>query len=124
MKKTSIVAVLLVVLLAACSGRPGERSGPRNLITGQELSSVASADLYLAVQSLRPQWLRQMSRQSIYQNEQIWVYMDDLRLGGLDQLKQIMPASVESVQFLTGLEATQRWGLDHGHGAIVVKSRR
>jgi hypothetical protein len=50
--------------------------------------------------------------------------MDDLRLGGLDQLKQIMPAAVESVQFLTGLEATQRWGLDHGHGAIVVTSRR
>jgi hypothetical protein len=124
MKKSGIVAVLLVVLLTACSGRPGERSGPRNLITGQELSSVASADLYLAVQSLRPQWLRQMSSQSIYQNEQIWVYMDGLRLGGVDQLKQIMPASVESLQFLTGLEATQRWGLDHGHGAIVVTSRR
>jgi hypothetical protein len=124
MKKIRLAAVLLAVLLTACSARPGERTGPRNLITGQELSSAASADLYLAVQSLRPQWLRQMSRQSIYQNEQIWVYMDGLRLGGVDQLKQILPAIVESVQFLTGLEATQRWGLDHGHGAIVVTSRR
>jgi hypothetical protein len=32
--------------------------------------------------------------------------------------------SVSEIRWLDANEATLRWGLDHGHGAIVLSTRR
>jgi hypothetical protein len=51
------------------------------------------------------------------------VYLDGSLMGGLDQLKAISVRSIASIRFLDGLEASNRWGLNHGMGAIVVSTR-
>lgn len=51
------------------------------------------------------------------------MYLDDSLLGGPDYLKQIAVSSISSIRFVDGLDASNRWGLDHGMGAIVVLTR-
>lgn len=115
-------ALAALVLLAACSGT-GERQAERtdrNLLQSDEIRKSGTSDALSAVRMLRPQWLRHRGVSSINLRESIKVYMDNTLVGGPDYLRQITTSSVESMRYMDGLEATQRWGLDHGVGAIMV----
>jgi hypothetical protein len=120
------VGFLLVLLLTACASQPaGERAerGGRAVLNATEMLATGYTDLYQVIQSLRPEWLRAQGATSFRGQEQIQVYLDGNQMGGVEALRQIATRSISSVQFLTGLEATQRWGLNHGMGAIVVSTR-
>lgn len=111
-------ALAALVLIAACSGT-GQRQGARtdrNLLESEEIQQSGTSDALSAVSTLRPQWLRQRGSAS----ESIKVYVDNSLVGGTDYLRQITTSSVESMRYMDGLEATQRWGLGHGTGAILV----
>jgi hypothetical protein len=124
---TPDLAPVFLLLLAACATVPGQRRGPSGdykVITEEEIRAAGYTDAFRIVQSLRPQWLRSRGVTSLTQRETIKVYLDGSLLGGPDQLQQITAASISSVRFYDAIEATQRWGLDHGQGAIVVSTRR
>jgi hypothetical protein len=120
------VMLLLAMLVSACSSTPiperAERGG-RAVLTHTEIHATNLADAFAVVQSLRPQWLRTPGANSFGASDQVQVYLDGNRMGGIDQLRQIATRSIMSMQYLTGLEAAQRWGLNHGAGAIVVSTR-
>ena len=114
-----------LLLLVACAAVPAQRrtsSLDHNVITAEEMRAVGLPDAFRVVQSLRPQWLRPRGSTSLAR-ETIKVYLDGSLLGGPDQLQQIAVSSISSIRFFDGNEATQRWGLDHGPGAIVVSTR-
>lgn len=123
-------AWMRVVTLAAAtvgctghnSGERGERGG-RSVISAAQMQATGHADMYQVIQSLRPEWLRQQGATSFRGQEEVLVYLDGNRMGGVESLRQIVTRSVSTAQFLSGLEATQRWGLNHGMGAIVVSTR-
>jgi hypothetical protein len=120
-----MVALLLAATMAACASTPAsERSerGGRAVLTTVEIQGASYADAFSVVRALRPEWLRSTPN-SFRSSEQIQVYLDGNRLGGVEQLQQISTGSIKSMQFLTGLEAANRWGLNHGAGAIVVSTR-
>jgi hypothetical protein len=94
------------------------------MITLDEMRTAGYQDVLTTVQSLRPNWLNSRGESSITQQESIKVYLDGSLLGGPEYLSQITTRSISTIRFLDGLEATQRWGLDHGLGAIVVSPRR
>jgi hypothetical protein len=50
------------------------------------------------------------------------VYLDGVRMGGIDQLRTIDVRPVTYIRFFDGIAATARWGLDHGAGAIYVST--
>jgi hypothetical protein len=52
------------------------------------------------------------------------VYLDGSLLGGTESLRQITTRSISTIRYLNGLEASERWGLDHDLGAIVVTTRK
>lgn len=117
----------ILLLLAACSAAPGQRrSSPvdLNLITTEEMQATRYSSAFQVVQSLRPQWLRLRGPTSFSARESIKVYLDGSLLGGPEQLQQITTKSISSIRFLDSNEATLRWGLDHGQGAIVVSTRQ
>ena len=116
------MAILLAVM--ACSSRQTSSTSGlnRNLITTAELQKAGYTDGFMAVQSLRPHWLQVRGR-SMRGGETIKVYLDGSLLGGVDQLRQITTRSISSMRYYNGLEASERWGLDHGQGAIVVSTR-
>jgi hypothetical protein len=87
------------------------------------MDASGHSDVLSLVQSLRPRWLRVRGASSIAGRETVQVYLDGSRLGGPESLRQLSTHSIGSLRYLDGLEATQRWGLDHGAGAIVVSTQ-
>lgn len=121
-----VLVSALFPLLAACaivSGRRESGADERNVITTDELRAAGFADAFRVVEALRPQWLRTRGVTTLTGRETVKVYLDDLLLGGPEHLQQITTTSISSIRYLDGNEATQRWGLDHGHGAILVLTR-
>lgn len=120
------VVLVLCIMVAACSARSGGRTAVADLdvITTAEMDGSGHADAYSLVQSLRPQWLRVRGTSSVNGVDFVRVYLDGSMLGGAEYLRQISTHSIASLRYMDGLEASQRWGLDHGAGAIMVSSLR
>lgn len=121
-----LLAPAFVLLVAACAAVPAERresGAAHNFIATAELQASGITDAFGVVQTLRPHWLRPRGATTLTGRESIKVYLDGLLLGGPEQLHQITTRSIASIRFLDANEATQRWGLDHGQGAIVVSTR-
>lgn len=116
----------LLLLVAACS-KPAPSGSPaqyRNTLSAEEMLRAGYPDAFTTVQSLRPAWLQRRGATSLRGGTSIKVYMDGSLLGGIEQMRQVMTRSISSIRYLDGLEASERWGLDHGQGAIVVTTRR
>jgi hypothetical protein len=121
---STVMIAMLLATAAGCSSSPrnGAQPNPR-LLTAEEMLQSGYSDAFSVVQSLRPQWLRVRGVTSIANPEAVRVYLDGSLMGGLDHLRSISIRSISSIRYLDGLEATNRWGLDHGMGAIVVTTR-
>lgn len=112
----------LLPLLAGCSSS-GQKQGTRmdrNRLDTQEIQAGGFSDAFTAVRTLRPNWLSHRGVSSINLRESVKVYVDNTLVGGPEMLRQITVNSINSMRFMDGLEATQRYGLDHGVGAILV----
>lgn len=120
-----VLAALLAGFVVACSSTPRQRTTSRQqrVITMEEIDAVRYSTAFEVVEALRPQWLRTRGTTSFRARESVKVYLDDSLLGEPAQLRQITARSISSIRFMDGTEATTRWGLDHGHGAIIVSTR-
>ena len=115
------------VLVVACSAGAGSDSNPapRGVLTSEMVLETQESDLLAAVQRLRPQWLRARGAARISGgNLTVTVYVDDVRRGDVSFLRTIRIEGVNQVQFLTGAEATTRWGTGVAGGVILVSLRR
>lgn len=54
--------------------------------------------------------------------DKIIVYMDDVRLGGVDTLRDVPVDGLTSARFFDAREATLRYGTGHAHGAILLST--
>lgn len=127
LKERAVLVVATMVLTMACSSASGARPGSasqQRLITTQQIDAIHYSTAFEVIEALRPQWLRPRGRTSLNMRESVKVYLDDSLLGEPDQLRNITTRSIGSIRYLDGNEATQRWGQDHGHGAIMVSTRR
>jgi hypothetical protein len=122
--RAALLLTILAMAGAACGS--GERGAPRpnqRMLLAEEMVAAGYNDAFSAIQSLRPHWMRARGATSFNSQEAVKVYLDGSLMGGLDQLKAISVRSIASIRFLDGLEASNRWGLNHGMGAIVVSTR-
>ena len=124
-------ATLMVVLgAAACaSSGGGSGAGPKpgpNLITAEEIARVNAQNAYDAVLKLRPAMLRQ--RQVASANAQasgdLVIYVDNTRLGDVEQLRQISTATIAAMRYFSASEAQTKWGSGHPGGVIEVLTKR
>lgn len=118
-----IVCLLVVSSVVGCAGgmrTADETSGDRSLITQEQIRSRHFNTAYDAVRSLRGNWLVERGKSSLTRPVEIQVYVDGVRVGGVALLKDIATEAVQSIRFFSGIEATTRWGTDHGRGAIFV----
>jgi hypothetical protein len=102
---------------------PPRHSRDRNLISGEEVETSTTSNALQLVQALHPQWLRGHGQDSFQRPTSVVVYQDGMRMGGADVLRNISRQSVAEIRYLNGIEAGQRWGMDHGSGAILVTTR-
>ncbi|MBW3654940.1 MAG: hypothetical protein KY444_02460 [Gemmatimonadetes bacterium] len=128
-------ALLICLLAAACAPAPGATAGapatsrtdaPRRerdplRITMAEIREAAPSDALQLVQRLRPQWLRdQVSGDPGSMADDVVVYLDNTRMGGRAQLRQIQSRTIGRMEFVEGRIAARRWGVSHALGAILV----
>ena len=121
--KRWLVVIAAGAVMAGCGGAARSAvPANRNELTKEDIREYSNA--YMAIQSLRPLWLKGRGASSLRRNETVKVYLDGSLLGNAENLRQITVISIGSIRFLDGLEASSRWGLDHGNGAIMVMSRK
>ena len=120
----SPVLLLVLALAVGCStNAAGTRAGRSDTITLDDLRSANPTNLYDAVRTIRPNWLRARSPNSVQRPGQVQVYFDDTRLGGVETLRNVPVQGVAYIRWFDPISASSRWGLDHEQGAIVVSTR-
>jgi len=121
MKRAVVVAGAVLVALTACgstqAGKPTARAN-RNLITAEEIATISVSDGWEVVDRLRPAFLKTHGTLT-----PPVVYLDGMPDGELESLHRIQPSSIQSIQFLDPLQATQRYGRAAGGGAILVTTK-
>lgn len=120
-----LLAVGVLTFASACAPRAANNtpSTDRSVLTRDEMDRGHYTNVYDAVAGLRRNWLQTRGTDSANRPSEVRVYMDNVLLGGTDNLRNITPASVAFVRFYDGIAATTRWGTDHGAGVIFVSSR-
>ena len=130
MRCRSLVFVMLsVAALAACSSaaQGGRQVTNQNELTIEQIRDSGARDALEAVERLRPLWLRTRSQSSVNAPNTILVYVNTVRLGGLDALRGYPLDAVTKISFLTASEATNRLpgaGSSVVDGAIVISTRQ
>ena len=111
----------------------------RSFLGTEEIRSAAATNAYELIYNTRMQWLITRGQNTIGEatqgtahsdfvitvtpgRDRIIVYMDDIRLGGVDALHDISTDLLTSAEFLDAREATQRYGGGHLHGAILLST--
>jgi hypothetical protein len=136
------VGALLLLLAGCASGGagPGSERGDRSVIQRAEMETSTATNAYALIQSRRPNWLRTRGTQSFREQGQvrgqgereaasvvpgeltIVVYLDNAKLGSINELRGVALDNVRYIRFLDAAAATQRWGGGHTHGAILVST--
>jgi hypothetical protein len=132
MRRTLSLLFLAVALLlpAAVYAQDSAKAKPKikrnpDVISMQEIEATTDAhDAYELVKRLRPLWLTMRGVGSInLPVAELAVYVNGVRMGGPDALRDIPRTGVAEMRFLRATDATQRFGTGHENGAILVTSR-
>ena len=133
-RQRSLVIAALAVVVAGCAsgGHRPLANGNSNVITTEEIAAQSSAtNAFEVIQRLRPSFLR--TRGAVhgapsasgnrFEPVDLVVYMNDSRLGGSDNLRQIPISEVLEIRYFSAADATTKWGTGHSAGAIQIVSR-
>ncbi len=120
----SVDPVTNTVLRGSAPGARAARTD-RQLLTRDEIRSTQFTNAYEVVRALRGNWLRVRSADSFAKSQVLQVYLDMQRLnGGVEELRLMQPANIASIRFMDPIQASARWGMDHGAGAILVTTAK
>lgn len=122
------IAIALMLALGACGPTTSGKAAPRNrnLITADEIAAANAATAYDVVKRLRPEFLRTRGVTPAHgmQAPSPVVYVDGSLYGPLSTLSSITASSIHSIEYLNAMDATQRFGINHDAGAIMVVTVR
>ena len=99
------------------------RTSPLRHITADDITKSKAHNAYEIVSRHRPQWLRRRGVSSMVLQGGIRVYLDERKMGGIEELRDINADMIGSIQYLDGVEATLRFGTGNGDGAILISTR-
>jgi hypothetical protein len=115
----------LAVLLVGCATNPpGGRAprGDRDVVTEEQLNEQNFPSAYDAVEALHSNWLQSRGPDSFSNPTEVWVYLDNVKLGDVSTLRTIHPRTIREIRHYDGTQATARWGIGHGAGVIFLTS--
>ncbi len=118
-------ALLVVLLGLGCAGsaRPGRTHPDLQVIDQADLVANHFLDAYEAVEALRSNWLNERPNSLLAASKSIvLVYYDNIRLGGVSELRGLRLEPVVYIRHFNALEATERWGVGHTQGVIYIST--
>jgi hypothetical protein len=109
---------------ASSSSHRSMSAGARaNVLTLDDIQKAHIPNVFDLVSTLRPRWLQTRGVDSFQKPSEIQVYLGSTRMqGGLNALRELSSLGVTKIEWVDGITASSRWGLDHGAGAIVVST--
>ena len=123
-----LIAGLVAFGISGCSSATqssgGGTGGQRNLITLAEIQSAAvpTSNVWDYIATARPHMLRDRGVGSFRDTAPVRaiVYLDDSMLGDIQVLKTMSLSSVKQIQYMSGADATTRYGMGHSGGVILL----
>lgn len=105
--------------------RPSSSSFNPDVLTFEDVDRSTLLDAYALVQQLRPSWLHRRGPISMRDPNagQVLVYVDGMRQGRIQELRNIPLSTVRAIRHLDAATATQRFGTGHAGGVIEVLLR-
>jgi hypothetical protein len=138
-RTTIATLVALVSLQATAEAQSGtRRPRDRNVLTAEEIRTASVSTVHELLRSKRPRWLSVrgsstlrtvagkdiMGKPTVFPAEaEIAVYFDGVKAGSQEILRTMSTNAVESIEYLDAASATQRFGTNHEHGAILIRRR-
>ena len=140
----------VIVILAGCASGGGggsastttaaatsvKRGGP-DLITSEEItqSGKSYSTAYELVESLRPTMMRSRAGTMTYNTPSgtstndaaainVIAFVDDVRLGGVEAMRQVPASQVKEIRYINGRDATTKWGTGYTSGVIQIISKK
>lgn len=129
-RRALVTAMVVLTACASAGGGPSAAKQNPNLISMEEIIESSASNAYEVIQRLRPNFLR--TRGAVHgtpgatnamEMVDLVVYLNESRLGGSDQLRQISTADIREIRYFNSSEATTKWGTGHSGGAIQIVSR-
>lgn len=130
MRVSALCLFILLTLMGACQTAPESAEGTRyrsNHISQEEIGSIENAMGLTArqvIRRLRPAWIRPRSSTVDGRRSTPVVFQDGIQLGGLENLDQMHIRQIQELRYLSGSDATTRYGTGYSGGAILVFTRR
>lgn len=137
-RRIVIITPVALALLAGCASKPAAAgttpdaapavaARPRQdqqLITRDVIVGTQYTNLFDVVQAMRPNWLRTRGSNDSANGDVLQVYLDNQRIGGINELRNIAPTSVLSLRYYDPIASAARWGMNHSAGVIFVLTSR
>jgi len=125
-----LAAVMIALVACASGGGPSAKTQNPSVISQDEIEESSASNAFEVIQRLRPSFLR--TRGAVHgtpgaanamEMVDLVVYLNENRLGGTDQLRQIATTDIREIRYFNSSEATTKWGTGHSAGAIQTVSR-
>jgi len=109
----------------ASAGSSSEARRDPNLITAADIATIPVTNAYEAIDRLRPLFLRSRGKTSINtpNTQYATVYVDGVRYGELNSLRNILATHVLDIRYYNGAEAGARFGLQNTAGVIELRMK-
>lgn len=124
-RRVVLLAFALALGVTACASGGGGGSRPAGAsstrIVNEEIVALGQVTALQAIERLRPRWLQ--SRAGIGGDPPV-LYVDGARRGSVGDLSSMRTSDIEQMEYMSGSDATTRFGTGHGGGAIMVTTRR
>jgi hypothetical protein len=121
-RRAALSVLAFLMLAVGCGPQSGPRAPApdRNRITPEEMTAVDPGMSALQViQRLRPNWLQGRGATQVRGDEPaVPVYVNNQRTS--TPLTGHAARDIREMQFLDSINATQRFGTGHTHGAIII----
>ncbi len=121
LRPACFLAICLIAVAGCATGRVRSRID-RDVITRQQMLENKFVTVYDAVTALHSNWLNVRPNTLTSTQEDVVIYYDATRLGGPQELSNIRVTDVQYVEHLDAVAATQRYGVGHSQGVILVSS--
>ena len=122
-----LLPVMMLTTVLACS-RASTRSdgGDRDTITEAEIASSSATTAYEAVHRLRGNFLSNRGKTTILGKSSAMpiVYLDGVRFGEVNSLRNISATTVQAIRLYRAWEAQQKYGNDVMGGVIEVTTKQ
>lgn len=105
---TRVLGLLsLAVAVSSCASSGGERARTNSsILTREEMLDVQVANVFDAVERLRPRWLQIRTQLSLTGPTEIVVFMERNYLGGPEVLRQFSPNDIARLRYVDGTTAS------------------